>query len=88
MTDKAHWNAGGKVARSARVSRRRLLKTAAGAAGAAVGSGLIKGFPTIWAQNIKDVVLNHVGPSYSPPLLAYRRAGQQRPRLHGRRCRP
>src|SRR3984957_5285490 len=41
--------------RQASLSRRALLATA----GAAVGSG---GFPTIWAQNIKDVVLHHAGP--------------------------
>src|SRR6202790_1579828 len=41
-----------------RLSRRGLL----GAAGAAVGSGAVTGFPTIWAQNIKDVVLQHAGP--------------------------
>ena len=34
------------------ISRRNLLKTgAAAAAGAAIGSGAITGFPTIWAQN-------------------------------------
>ena len=42
----------------AHLGRRTLL----GAAGAAVGSGAITGFPTIWAQNIKDVVLQHAGP--------------------------
>jgi putative spermidine/putrescine transport system substrate-binding protein len=41
-----------------RISRRALLA----GAGAAVGSGAITGFPTIWAQNIKDVVLHHAGP--------------------------
>ena len=44
--------------RQAHLSRRTLLRTA----GAAVGSGAITGFPTIWAQNIKDVVLRHAGP--------------------------
>src|ERR1039458_4967624 len=44
--------------RQAQLSRRVLL----GTAGAAVGSGAITGFPTIWAQNIKDVVLQHAGP--------------------------
>ncbi len=43
-------------------SRRGLLKGAAAVAGAAVGSGAVTGFPTIWAQNIKDVVLHHAGP--------------------------
>ena len=33
------------------VSRRTLLKTGAAAAGLAAGSGVITGFPTIWAQN-------------------------------------
>ena len=47
------------------ITRRRLLKGAATGAGLAVGSGLVKGFPTIWAQNIKDVTLTHVGESYS-----------------------
>ena len=38
-------------------SRRALLK----AAGAVAGSGAVTGFPVIWAQNIKDVVLRHAG---------------------------
>ena len=32
---------------------------------AAAGSGAITGFPTIWAQEIKDIELRHVGVSYS-----------------------
>ncbi|MDQ8728864.1 extracellular solute-binding protein [Bradyrhizobium sp. LHD-71] len=44
------------------LSRRRLLKGAAAAVGASAASGVIGGFPTIWAQNIKDVVLRHSGP--------------------------
>jgi putative spermidine/putrescine transport system substrate-binding protein len=48
-----------------RPGRRRFLKTAAATAGIAAGSGLIEGFPLIWAQNIKDVTLAHVGGSYS-----------------------
>jgi len=44
------------------VSRRGLLKGAAAAGGLAAGSGALGGFPTIWAQNIKDVVLHHAGP--------------------------
>jgi len=47
------------------LSRRSLLKGAAAAAGAAAGSGTIAGFPTIWAQEIKDIELRHVGVSYS-----------------------
>jgi putative spermidine/putrescine transport system substrate-binding protein len=40
------------------LGRRTLL----GTAGAAIGSGAVTGFPTIWAQNIKDIVLHHAGP--------------------------
>ena len=42
-------------------TRRTLL----GATGAAIGSGAITGFPTIWAQNIKDVTLRQVGTGVS-----------------------
>src|SRR6516165_456197 len=42
-------------------SRRRILRGAAVLAGAAIGSGAVRGFPTLWAQNIKDITLNHVG---------------------------
>src|ERR1700728_2200577 len=53
--------------RQAHLSRRALLR----ATGAAVGSGAITGFPTIWAQNIKDVVLQHAGPPVSAiPAIA------------------
>ena len=31
-------------------------------AGAAAGAGAITGFPTIWAQTIKDIVIQHAGP--------------------------
>ena len=47
------------------ISRRGLLKAGAAAAGAVAGSGAITGFPTIWAQEIKDIELRHVGVSYS-----------------------
>ena len=46
-------------------SRRTMLKGTAAAAGVAVGSGAIKSFPTIWAQNIKDVELRIAGLSVS-----------------------
>jgi putative spermidine/putrescine transport system substrate-binding protein len=45
-----------------KLTRRGLLKTAAATTGAAAGSGALTGFPTIWAQNIKDIVLRHAGP--------------------------
>jgi len=48
-----------------KITRRRVLNVAAAGAGLAVGSGLVCGFPTIWAQNIKDVTLVHAGGSYA-----------------------
>ncbi len=48
------------------VSRRDLLKTgSAVVAGAAIGSNAITGFPTIWAQNIKNVPLRQFGTGVS-----------------------
>ncbi len=47
------------------LSRRSILKGGAAAAGAAIGSGAITGFPTIWAQNIKDVTLRQFGTGVS-----------------------
>ena len=47
------------------VNRRAMLKGAAAVAGVAIGSKAITGFPTIWAQEIKDITLTHVGMSYS-----------------------
>ena len=43
------------------ISRRKVLKGTAAAAGVAVGSGAVSGFPTIWAQNLKDVTLRSIG---------------------------
>ena len=51
-------NASGK---NERTSRRQVLRGAAAVAGAAIGSGAVRGFPTLWAQNIKDITINHVG---------------------------
>ncbi|MFN3133314.1 PotD/PotF family extracellular solute-binding protein [Roseibium sp.] len=47
------------------ISRRSILKGGAAATGAALGSGAINGFPTIWAQNIKDVTLRQFGTGVS-----------------------
>jgi putative spermidine/putrescine transport system substrate-binding protein len=47
------------------LDRRTLLKGGAAAAGLAAGSGAITGFPTIWAQNIKDVTLRQFGTGVS-----------------------
>ncbi len=42
-------------------TRRDVLKGAAAVAGA----GAVTGFPTVWAQNLKDITINHTGMSYS-----------------------
>jgi putative spermidine/putrescine transport system substrate-binding protein len=48
------------------LTRRGLLQgVAAAGVGAAIGSGAITGFPTIWAQNVKDVTLVMIGGSYA-----------------------
>ena len=47
------------------VGRRKLLKGAAGLAGAAIGSGAVTGFPVIWAQNNKNIVLRQFGTGVS-----------------------
>ncbi|MEM1049727.1 MAG: extracellular solute-binding protein [Pseudomonadota bacterium] len=47
------------------LNRRSLLKGGAAATGAAIGSGAVTGFPTIWAQNIKDVTLRQFGTGVS-----------------------
>ena len=46
-------------------SRRTVLKGAAATGGLALGSGAVSGFPTIWAQNIKDVTLRQFGTGVS-----------------------
>jgi len=47
------------------ITRRTALKFAGATAGVAIGSGAITGFPTIWAQNIKDVTLRQFGTGVS-----------------------
>ena len=54
-----------KTAKAAAISRRALLRGAAATAGVAFGSGAITGFPTIWAQNIKDITLRQFGTGVS-----------------------
>src|SRR5216684_528733 len=52
-------------------TRRRLLQGASVLAGFTAGSGTLSGFPTIWAQNIKEVVLNQAGsPVAALPQIA------------------
>src|SRR5260221_4170353 len=48
-----------------RLGRRAVLKGAAALAGTALGSGAVTGFPTIWAQNIKNVTLRQFGTGVS-----------------------
>jgi putative spermidine/putrescine transport system substrate-binding protein len=57
MSAKRRPGRSGTDLRSSGPSRRTLLK----GVGAVAGSGVITGFPVIWAQNIKDVVLRHAG---------------------------
>jgi len=47
------------------VTRRTVLRGTAAAAGVAIGAGAVKGFPTVWAQDLKDITLRHLGVSYS-----------------------
>jgi putative spermidine/putrescine transport system substrate-binding protein len=55
------------------LSRRSVIRGAAVAAGAAIGSGAVTGFPTIWAQGIKDIVIRHSGPPVTAiPAIAER----------------
>jgi putative spermidine/putrescine transport system substrate-binding protein len=56
-----------------KLNRRTVLKGAAAFAGTAVGAGVITGFPTIWAQNIKGVTLRQFGTGVS----AYNDIAQQ-----------
>jgi hypothetical protein len=69
-----------------KLTRRRLLKAAAATTGAAAGSGALTGFPTIWAQNIKYIVLRHAG----PPVTATSLSRNRPPRIWASRsrCRP
>src|SRR6478672_13780455 len=55
------------------ISRRRLLQGGAALGGLASGSGALTGFPTIWAQNIKDITLRHAG----PPVAAIPKIAEQ-----------
>ncbi|MDO9713432.1 PotD/PotF family extracellular solute-binding protein [Paracraurococcus sp. LOR1-02] len=54
-------------------TRRSVLKAALGTTGIAAGSGALTGFPTIWAQNIKDITLQHAG----PPVTAIGQIAEQ-----------
>jgi putative spermidine/putrescine transport system substrate-binding protein len=71
-----HVDATTETEQTSKIDRRGLLKGGAAIAGAAVGSGAITGFPTIWAQNLQDVTLVHVGSSYSAIIDIARQASQ------------
>jgi putative spermidine/putrescine transport system substrate-binding protein len=64
-----------EIAKTA-VTRRDVLKGTAAAAGVAAGAGAITGFPTIWAQNIRNITLNHTGMSYSTLIDISRKASE------------
>src|ERR1700730_18670910 len=65
-------NTGAKAHQPAHgTTRRRLLQGASALAGFTAGSGALSGFPTLWAQNIKDVVLRQAGsPVAAIPKIA------------------
>jgi putative spermidine/putrescine transport system substrate-binding protein len=64
-------NRTGEIPRRNVISRRSVLK-----GGGAIAGGVITGFPTVWAQNIKDIKLNHTGQSYSTLIDIARQASQ------------
>ena len=51
--------------RASGLSRRKVLKGAAATTGLAVGTGAVTGFPMVWAQQLKDITIHHVGAPYS-----------------------
>ena len=53
------------MANTKTIGRRAALKTGLSLAGAAAGSGAITGFPTIWAQNIRNITLRQFGTGVS-----------------------
>jgi putative spermidine/putrescine transport system substrate-binding protein len=57
-----------------RVTRRTFLKGVAASTGLVAGSGLLTGFPTIWAQKLQDITLLQVGGSYSAIIDIARQA--------------
>ena len=56
------------------VTRRTFLTRAAATAGVVVGSGVMMGVPTIWAQKLRDITLLQVGGSYSAIIDIARQA--------------
>ena len=62
---------GGLLANGA-ISRRSVLKGGA----AVAGTTAVTGFPMVWAQNLKDITLNHTGMSYSTLAEIARQASE------------
>jgi putative spermidine/putrescine transport system substrate-binding protein len=60
--------------RTPMVTRRTFLTGAAATAGVVLGSGLMVGIPTIWAQKLKGITLLQVGGSYSAIIDIARQA--------------
>jgi putative spermidine/putrescine transport system substrate-binding protein len=58
------------------LTRRDVIKGTAATAGVVAGTGAITGFPTIWAQNIRNITLNHTGMSYSTLIDIGRKASE------------
>ena len=53
------------------LGRRAVLAAGSAAVGVAAGSGALRGFPTIWAQTIKDIEIRHAGqPVTAIPAIA------------------
>jgi putative spermidine/putrescine transport system substrate-binding protein len=65
---------GTSAQRTPLVTRRTFLTGTAATAGVVVGSGVMMGVPTIWAQKLKDIALLHVGGSYSAIIDIARQA--------------
>jgi putative spermidine/putrescine transport system substrate-binding protein len=57
---------------TAEVTRRGVLKGAA----AATAATAVTGFPTVWAQTIRDITINHTGMSYSTLIDISRKASE------------
>jgi putative spermidine/putrescine transport system substrate-binding protein len=59
-----------------KINRRVVLKNAAATVGVATTAGILTGFPTVWAQKIKEITLVHVGGSYSAIVDIAKKASQ------------
>ena len=70
-------------------NRRRFLEgSAAAAAGAAIGSAAITGFPMVWAQTLKNVTLRQFGTGTSNHTRLPLASGEDRQAAWSRQERP